>query len=509
MSTIFQQCLAQGAGVSGCGVKKPPYNAAILAPFVKLKMVASGTEITVGNKSAPQNGHHAVIKDFEMAQAERPVCRIKIVDEQGSSFVKFMETLQKNLKCITQNNTSFVEIQWGWIKTSCANKVLMDKSEIYVLRLVAITCQSDNGKCVYELELADNMDSHAETRYDKILGQDGADGMYLTDAIRTLLTDQEYPPSVARVDFIKLNESGNGFVPIEWADHDGDPTKGPKFRWSAENRDKLNTINTWLSQTLSKNKKSFKIYYDAVFEGGRIIITEDPLPGCTEIVTDSDCIGLYIVNGGKDSPVISFSPTFKWVFTQLASAGGSAGDKAVTGNEEGQSKQAGHDCPSLSRENLPSGGIQNTMGASQLTFEKHSKDRANTKIMEAQNKHLKAFRASGMSAISADLVVVGDPSLGKSSLQFKEKPIHIVQINPFHLYPRQDGNQCGEWLAAPFCNDVLTNKRWRVESVNHRISEGKYTTTINVRLDAPGIDLEVGEPLGGAGSGGWTPPTDC
>ncbi|MGL1636394.1 hypothetical protein ACSTJT_23245, partial [Vibrio parahaemolyticus] len=72
----------------------------------------------------------------------------------------------------------------------------------------------------------------------------------------------------------------------------------------------------------------------------------------------------------------------------------------------------------------------------------------------------------------------------------------IVVINPFHI---QDvgGEDCGEWLQAETCNAVLSNRQWLVLGTSHEIKEGSYTTTIKVRLDAPGTDISIGEPLGG------------
>ena len=74
-----------------------------------------------------------------------------------------------------------------------------------------------------------------------------------------------------------------------------------------------------------------------------------------------------------------------------------------------------------------------------------------------------------------------------------------------------DEVDCGDWLADPICNDVLSNRAWLVRSVTHRISEGKFSTTFGVYLVTPGIDIDIDEPLGGVGSGGWkpTPNLNC
>jgi len=507
--TLIRDCLAKGIeSTKICMQKLPPADAHVLAPYVSLTMKLSGVVITVGNRSSPDNGNHAVIKSFEFGYTERPVARMTIHDEQGSSFVKFMEDLLKEFKCTTKEGFNQATIEFGWIKLNCQNQVALDRSPKFLMMLRDITCQFDGGKLMYNLELTDLMDVHAEGRVDKIYGGEGDKAIHITDAITQLLTDSTIAPSVAAVEFLKLNSKGDGTSPITWADADEDPKKGPKGKFVCNNLDKLNCVMGWLSSYVTTDDKSFIISYDATYEGGKIIIWEDPKPGCNESVSLESCIGLYIVNGGKQSPVISFNPRFKFTFVNLASSGGTAGTKFVDSEPGDQSKNPGHDCESLNRKNSAGGGAQNTTAAKPNQQDQHNKN-ADQKTRKGQNKQLLAyFDAATTEPIEADLVVVGDPSLPRPLLT-KFRPIHIIFINPFHLFPRGDGNACGDWLAAPFCNEVLTNKAWRVKGVTHQISEGKFTTTINVTLPAPGVHLNVGQPFGGSGSGGWVPPAAC
>ena len=48
---------------------------------------------------------------------------------------------------------------------------------------------------------------------------------------------------------------------------------------------------------------------------------------------------------------------------------------------------------------------------------------------------------------------------------------------------------CGDWIVDPVCNEILTNSRWFVRGLSHRIGPGSYTTTIRIFLPAPHIDL--------------------
>ena len=499
-----QDCLATS---KTCLLKTPPSGAAVLAPYIRVKLQVSGVEITVGNKSSPQNDNHAVIKSFEFGYTERPVCRIGIHDEQGSSFVKFMEDLLKDAKCQV-GGINEAEVEFGWIKTNCNNSVAVEPSGIYCMMINHVVCNFDGGKLMYEIELTDLMDRHAEMRNANIKGGDGDQEMYLTEAITALLTEKDYPPSVNSVEFLKLSPDGLSTTPILFKDHDGDPKKGPKGKWKTSNRDKLNVVMDWLSETVSQDEKGFIVTYDAVC-GGKIIVWEDPKPVCGEDVDQRNCIGKYIVNGGKDSRVISFNPRFKFPFVNLSSSGGAQGTKNVNSNPDYQGKNSGHDCSTLSRDRIKTGGAQVTHSAKENAQNKYSGSDADIKTMKGQNKQLVAyFDAATTEAIEADLVIIGDPSLPTPLLN-KFRPIHIVFINPYHLFPQKKGSVCGDWLAAPFCNEVLTNKNWLVKGVTHQIEAGKFTTTINVFLPAPGVHLDVGEPFGGSGSGGWSPPTPC
>jgi len=501
-------CLEKAKSTS-CLPQVPPRNAAVLAPFVKLKMQASGVEITVGNKSSPQNGNHAVIKSFEFGYTERPICRVVIHDEQGSILVKFMEDLLKNLKCSTEVAFNKATVEFGWIKTTCSNSVAIESSGPYYMMLNTVTCNFDGGKLMYELELTDLMDRHAEARDAVIYGEDGEKGMYMTDAITKLLTDPDFPPSVAEVAFLKLSKDGKSTEPIRFKYKDGDPLKGRKSKWKSNNKDKLNIVMEWLSENVSEDQKSFILTYDATTPGGKIIVWEDPKPKCSETVVLDSCIGQYVVNGGKDSRVINFNPRFKFTFVNLASSGGSDGTNSANSNPANQGKNPGIDCPTLNRNAIKTGGAQNTTSASETNSNVYNKSKPDEVSAETRNEQLIAyFDAATTEPIEADLVILGDPSLPRPLLT-KFRPISIVFINPYHLFPQPDAGFCGDWLAAPFCNEVLTNKAWRVKGVTHQIEAGKYTTTIGMFLPAPGVHLDVGQPFGGSGSGGWTPPTQC
>jgi hypothetical protein len=512
MPNPYEMCLAKAGS---CAEETMLTEAAVLTPFVRLILKARGVEITVGNKSAPQNRHNAVISNFEYGATDATIAKITIHDQEGSSFVKFMEDLVKDMKCLPESASA--ELDFGWIKTNCRDAVGIDNLyQPYHLIVNAIDCHFQDGRIIYDVELTDKMNRHAEGRSATSYGQDGFEGMTITDAIRTLLTDRERPPSVDVVSFksIQYSTPGSGTTPgvptlkdIIWKKHDGDPLKGPKGKWETNNLDKLNTVKGWLGGELTQNDKSFILMYIPTTPGGEIRILEDPKQSCNEVgSSNTPCLLKYVVNAGGKSPVISFNPQFRFTWSALASSGGSMGSNNVAANEDG--KSTGHDCFSLSRERIPTAGVELT-----TTATKNSQDRSNGKEPEkdterAQKQQLLAnFTAAIDPSIKADLVIVGNPKLENSFL--RGFPLGLVFINPFHLLP-DPNSACGEWIAAPLCNEVLTNSRWLIDGISHSITaDGKFTTTIKIWLATPGVQLEVGDPFGGKGSGGWVPPAAC
>jgi hypothetical protein len=84
--------------------------------------------------------------------------------------------------------------------------------------------------------------------------------------------------------------------------------------------------------------------------------------------------------------------------------------------------------------------------------------------------------------IEAEMRIQGDPQLD-DMMKLKTKTVAIIVINPFHLASGANGI---DWLVPSPCNDVLSNKNWRVTGVSHEIKEGSYTTTLKLFLNSPG-----------------------
>jgi len=506
---------------SSC-VKKLPEPGETLAPWVQITIqnpsagAGSGGSITVGNRSFPSNPHTAVIKSFEFGKADSLSCRVVVHDEQGGSFVKFAEALLKDYKCAKPPFN--MKVEWGWVKTNCGAPASPRLSKPAYMIVGMMETNFTGGKFQYEITGTEVFSSGQEGGSEEVIGGDGDEGVYLRDAIEQYLTE-EPPPIVGKVKFCKVVR-GN-CVPVAF--EEGEKTsengrsaswKGPKGKWQCQGQDKLRTVVRWLEGWRSENKKAFVPFYNDESADGEVIFWEDPKPQCSQNSPDEGCVGFYLVNGGKESPVIEFNPSFKWDFAMLTNVGGNTSVQTIDPTDNNAKTKGRDECPTLSRTGNPGAGH----GMSTPQSENHDNrfgQGGTEKNREAQDAMFRALRPADM--IEADLVLVGDPSI--HPLTHYQKPVSIAFINPFHLLGASNAafggatdtsgiGSCGEWLALPLCNPVLSNDKWQIKSITHRIEAGKYTTTLRVYLAVPGVDLDTGQNLGGSALG-WKPPAGC
>ena len=495
-------------------IKRVP-EGAILAPFVRVTISASGSVITVGNESSPQTGppHTAVIRDFELGHSNGVEARMTVHDEQGGSFVKFMENLLKDYKCTFPSQGWEAQVQFGWIASGCDGDIQLPPSPVYYLQMREVNCTEADGKFLFEVGMFDSMQASFDGRSFNVLGGDALkDAMYLTDAITKLLTDPKFPPTVSSVKFLRLVPNGGGQARTErvkFRDVTDDPYKGPKAKWSCNGLSKLEVCNAWLKQHLTDKNKALLPAFNAQARGGEVIFWEDFKPGCSEFKDwNGSSLGTYIVKGGQHSPVLQFSPKIKWNFGSILGSGGNIDIKPG----KGDSFDGPDDCPELVVQRIGRAGVAMAATPNEVTESVFGFDKQHL-LEESQRKHARAMLPLTLNytaPIEADLVCVGDPTISTLPNLGLYRNLHIVYLNShFIVGSNATGGSCGDWLAMPSCNQVLSNKNWNVLNIVHRISGGKYTTTFHVMLTPPGVELGSSAPLGGAGSGGWTPPRNC
>lgn len=498
-------CLASYSSRAGGCIVRLPEQGAVLAPWVLVTFEGSGSIISVGNRSStatdPQNV--AVIRSFEFGYSDGMTAKIVIHDQQGGSFVRFMENMVKHFVCLREANPATVrmKIQFGWTKQGCDIPTPTARSRCYFCLSDSVETNFTDGKFIFEITGKDLCSRMFEGGAEQLYGGQGETAIPITEAITTFMTNGP-PPNVGAVRFCKME--GGSCHPCEFEEGG---VAGPRGSWRANGRDKLSAVMEWLRGHRTKDGKSWIPQYNSEAPNGELIFWEDRKPACRtegDDYWDANCIGTYIVNGGKFSPVIEFNPKIRWDFGRLTSVGGNLGAKNVNGMGTDGSKNPGRECPTLGREENPGAGhiVQTTVTETQLDNHGRNAEAVQRAGDDAQMRALKILHDN----IEADLTVVGDPTILPPSEAMWSKNISIILINPFYLTVSSD--RCGEWIATPVCNNVLSNKAWICKSIQHRIEGGNYTTTIGVYLAAPGIDLPANSPLGGW-IGGWEPPRVC
>jgi len=271
----------------------------------------------------------------------------------------------------------------------------------------------------------------------------------------------------------------------------------PKAVWETNGLDKLSTIAQWLENFVTTNDRGILPIWDYTKELATLLLIEAPDFEEKQNEDSNKFKGIYIVNGGKNSNVISFNPSLNWhAFYSYAANAGGQGSGPTSGKIEWKNDKEVKPKKQTS-ENL---GAKQTVTTNRAAIWVHGK-RASTEINKNQVKTSQA-----MAAIPADAPITGELKIqGTVEERFWHprlaigKYVHIVLINPYHL---RSGSGC-EWLAQPVCNEIFTSKKWRITGLTHSIKEGSFVTTLKVEF--------VG-PFGGSGSNsdskalmGWAP----
>lgn len=470
-----------------CGGLKTVEPGHTLSPWVKCTFrEGGGNTISVGNESSPALENSAVIKSFNFGFSTGAECKITIHDTLGSSLSIFLKNMMRELKDASDR---FIEIQWGWTKAGCPTPPPSSTSKKHYLMLTALETNFVQGKFIHEITAQDTMAAALQGGIEKIYGEDGKNALALKHAIRKLLTEDP-PPKVKVIDYCRVEPSGKVSCNVKFKDY----PDGPKHSWKANSADKLETARKWISGWLTDRDKVFEMTYDSKVDGGRVIFWERPTFKCNEIRTQELCIGTYVVNGGEDSPVIEFNPRIKWDFGPAATVGGQQATNTI--EDEPHNKAQGiKECKEMSRDGAPGSGQVGSSPATDVHKDLEGK-KATSKAArpESIRKMLDAITYLD-DGILADMVIVGDPTLPtQADGVINGRTVAIAFVNPFYILP--SGSACGDWLAKPPCNEILSNRNWLIQKMNHRIENGTYTTSFTLRLVSPGFDTGINAPLG-------------
>jgi hypothetical protein len=497
-----ESCLAGCAATYKCGQLQLPgpagQQAESFAPWVWVK-IGSGDPITVGNESYPPN-NEACIKSFEVGWISKPTVQVEIMDQAGGRMGVLLDALAKCPARGVGDGTE-IKFQFGWIINDCQGNKQVIPSLIFKSIITKLEVNYSEGKVKYKI-YGDTADVLLEgMRDNEPIGTDDQK-VNIETAIRTICSRS---PQV-NVRFKKRQADGK-FVDTEF-NWRGYGKGGPLGAWQSDNSNRMAVITKWMEPFRiddgTPDGAGLAIAW-LPYESNTMVVFQDVLKGENSDCPDSPTmggpdrtdgnIGSFIVNGGKCSPVIEFSPTYDWVSaTQNLSAGGGTSGPGNTANQnmvdakiEGKDK----DCGQLV-------GLQQQLTITQQSWESYGPKNAWKELMKSQRAHLLAGMVVGTKTeMEADLKILGDPRPAFCGMPGGRR-VAIIAINPFHI----GGDGCGSWLAEPGCNPIMSNKNWRVTGINHSIQSGSYTTTLKVTLPAQGVNIYRNEPLGGSGSGG-------
>lgn len=457
-----------------------------MSPFVKITFVnGQGEELTVGNESCPAWDNHAIIKSFDCSMSTGWQCNVEIFDEQGGNFTQFFD---KMIKCMDKASESYnMQVEFGWILADCSGNSVKWATEIpLVFMMHHMEVSVTQGKIKYHIMATDLMQAAFVGRQTKVWGNDKDNKLPLKVALIKLFGDTE---PKCRVKFLRKNPDGT-VAKKEW-----EFLKEPQNAWQSDNQNKLSTALRWIAPYRTDQNKGITATWDSESPPGdpAIIFWEDFIPACDANGNDALCVGTFLVNAGNCSNVLDFNPKFNWLmgFNSLSKGGGTS---AASGKaHEIDTTDAKGRCKFQTMET----GISQNICFSAQAVASYGDDMV-TEVAKSEKAHRRAnMLAENIQPIEAELVISGCPD--RQFIDLKNmvgSTAAIVVINPFHIQGAK--GECGEWLAIPGCNEVLSNKDWFIKGVQHSIREGNYTTSLNVTLMPPEIATQS-KRLGGRG----------
>jgi hypothetical protein len=484
-----------------CGIIKTLIDDAVMAPFVKMTLSnGEGNTITVGNNSNPREDggpskNHTVIRSFKYGFTTAGGgggfrMEIEVTDEAGGSLSTFVNRMVNSKNPDKWKKGSQVNVQWGWIGGRCDSGDDFFPSTSHTAFLHRVNSTFANGLMKFNLEATDITPIAFQAVTDGHQGQDDQP-VPLKEAIRKLCS--KYNVSVRFLRPFTLEEWNFGGPALNGGQ--GDPDY-PKDVWRENSQNFVQTIMNWIANAGVTTDKGRGI--SPAFNSQRplgsneeLVLWEDEgttnrkeyVEGC------SRSLGTYIVNGGKQSSVLSFNPQIEFFFW---AANQSSGGSSTTANQQ-LSEQDKND-PTASgaiKMGAPTFNV-NTDNANRI----HGTSLAYSETVKAQKEH--ALANMSVQPIKAELRVQGDPSLATPILM-RGSFVSLVVLNPFHIQSENSG--CGDWLQIDPCHAVLTNKNWMITGAFHEVKEGSYTTTIQLSLDAPCSNIACGMPLGASPDG--------
>lgn len=480
------------------------------APWCWITFGTDKNKITVGNESYEGDPNTACIKSMEIGWVDTPSMKCEIIDEKGGTLGIVANALRKCLKTGKDKSGgvgTLCEFQFGWIIATCEGKKRVMPSKIFQLIVRKLDVNYSEGKIKYTIEGVAGDKLYELSREDAIKGEDKKP-VDIETAIRSLCAQDP----ACNVRFAEITKDGKlKDVKFDWVGGI------PKASWQTDNMNRISTITKWLAPYRVKDGKCDKglIVYFSPSKPDELMILKDPMAqpgeskdcvggdGKTNPSSEAGPLGTFIVNGGKCSTVIEFTPTMD-IINAVATL-------AVGGDTSGPNKSANQfderrRCENQKQQGTEAGTqLQATL--TQQAFDTYGVKTANEQALRSEIVHNRAGVVTSVQnpGVEAQIKILGNPSNAFCGFGACRN-LSIVVINPFHI---RNFGQCGDWLAYPGCNELFTNKLWMTRGINHSIQVGSYTTTIDCFLVAPNIQISGSEPLGGQGGGGPVLKNSC
>lgn len=498
--------------LSGCGERfkvNPVWDRAPMeaeaenfAPVIIATIASSGNYITVGNESWPNKENKAVIKSIETGYINKIEGSIEIVDEDGGALSLFLDNVEKCAPKFQLGSTKLV-YQIGWVYTRCDGSQGMILSPKMTNAIFSIETNLSGGLIRFIVKFAVAPALVENTRENKTFGEEtGGKQMHLEDAIMQLA---ELCPTI-NVEFGYYDRKGElikGLRKLQWLTTKGVVLGGPKAAWTSKRLNKFDVIAEWIGTSRIKDgdKDKGAVLVNDPARPNTVMVLMDPNPEDQLIINNEDTtrassrhLGTFIVNGGKCSNVLEFSPTFNIVNSQAQQSsganakGGIATDSELIENEK---------TPSEKRQCINSGIQQTITPNSQIEFV--AGPEAFSETNKSQLAHIRAnriFEIQG-NALEAELRIVGSTYPSFYSYEAIAASLSIVVISPFTIRGGKAGRDCGDFLKKADCHPFFSNRKWILLGVNHSVREGSFVTTLKVQLYTTGFELPWGEPFGG------------
>ena len=517
---------------------------AILAPYVELTMLNFGVTltnnieekffITVGNKSSPLVENTAAIKSYSCSVGPALTATFEIIDTDGGNFSRIYN--QFNVpKCADNNgnkNTNkkggFVDVSWdwGWIGMdeagntrlilassskkvpipNCGNTINVKNNVCYGhVNDVKVSVDSKSGCFRYTFDVTDIAQSiYQVKKVENVFGKEEAK-IPLTDAMKQLVTGVcgEVKNNDPDVQFILAKANADGTLDCESFKPKDGGANGPKGVWPALGLAPHDALTEWKNNFVGANGKG-SIHAIIQTKPPTLVILTLPDNVDANKVNDANANAkvkqkvnfskpdvTYIVNGGNNSPVISFDPKFTYIQTAAnLGSGGNAGGAVGPPQGVGQGNNDGDPAAAPGQDNKK---VAQKSGP-QVRIPVRYYDTYNTSptnvLQQKADAYLAQARTMGvvenLANYSAELTIQGDPVRYASFIdQNCYKPVGIIFINPFQLSKTKNNeNSDFDWIAPDVCNGLLS-RTMNINAITHNIEGGKYTTKLSL------LDMQV------------------